>query len=316
MFWFLFLLLAAVLLIAVSGIYVFIVACLRRKELPWLIKEEIEKTPYGKYYNQIAEAEMWLRGHNAQDWYITGEDCLRLHGIWVPAENPKATVIMVHGYRSTYLLDFGKAMEIYHSMGYNLLLPDQRSHGKSEGQYITFGVKESRDIYKWIEYHNVHCGNTPVVLSGLSMGASTVLYLADKELPSNVRCIVADCGFTSPREILSSVFKRVTHLPATASLWFTELLARAFAGFSLTQEDTRRSLKHSKLPVFMVHGTDDNFVPCEMTKQASALCSGKMQVLYVEGAEHGVSFLTEPETYKTRLLAFLNEHVGVPEINK
>jgi fermentation-respiration switch protein FrsA (DUF1100 family) len=147
------------------------------------------------------------------------------------------------------------------------------------------------------------------------MGASTVLYLADKVLPANVRCIVADCGFTSPWAILSSVFKRVTHMPATPSLWIAELLARMFAGFSLKQEDTRLSLKFSRLPVFMVHGTEDNFVPCEMTRQAFEACSCVKQVLYVEGADHGVSFLVEPETYKKQLLAFLSEHVGVPVKN-
>lgn len=296
------------LLTLVSGVYMFIVACVRRKDLPWLVEEEIKKTDYGKYYDYIVTSHGWLTAHDAQDVYMKSYDGLMLHALWIPADNPRGTVLFAHGYRSTMLVDFGLAFEFYHSMGMNLLIPEQRCHGKSQGRYITFGVKESRDMLSWIDYHNSHFGRSPILLSGLSMGASTMLYLADKDLPNNVKGLIADCGFTSPKEILSSVFTSVTHLPAIPSIWVTELVARMFAGFSLYQCDSRKILKNNKLPLIMVHGTDDNFVPCDMSREGYAVCVGEKQLLLVEGAEHGVSFLVDGERYRAMIIEFLNKY--------
>lgn len=304
-----FVLLALVLLILLSGGYVFLVACVRRKELLWDVEEELKKTSYAKYYDVICIGKKFMEEHNAKDVYTRSVDGLKLHAMWIPAENPKGTILLAHGYRSNKLVDFGLVFSLYHSLGMNLLVPDQRSHGKSEGKYITFGVKESRDMKSWIAYHNETLGEYPVILSGLSMGASTMLYLADAKLPENVKGIIADCGFTSPREILTSVFQRVIHLPAAPSLWATELFARIFGGFSLTEKDTRRSLKNAKLPVFMVHGLDDGFVPCSMTEQGYHACTGPKELLLVEGADHGVSFLVDKEHYTEMVIAFLRRNL-------
>ena len=198
---------------------------------------------------------------------------------------------------------------MYHALGLNILIPDQRAHGKSEGKFITFGVKESRDMQLWVAYHNKTFGELPLILSGLSMGASTMLYLADADLPKNVKGIIADCGFTSPREIIKSVFQRIIHLPAAPTLWVANLFARLFAGFSLTEKDSRQTLKNSKLPVLLVHGLDDGFVPCEMTKQGYAACTGPKEMLLVEGADHGVSFLVERERYVETVLSFLKKNM-------
>lgn len=301
---------ALALLTVVSGIYVFVVGCVRRKDLPWLIEEEIKKTAYGKYYDLIQSTNHWLKDHHAQDVYITSHDGLRLHGLWVPAQNAKGTMLLVHGYRSTMLVDFGPAMEYYHDRGMNLLIPEQRCHGKSQGRYITFGVKESRDMLCWLEYHNRHFGKLPLILSGLSMGASTVLYLADEDLPDNVKGMIADCGFTSPKDILASVFKRVIHLPAAPTLLVTDLAARLFAGFSLSEEDSRRTLRKNHLPIMMVHGKDDGFVPCRMTEEGFAVCTGPKQLLLVDGADHGVSFLVARDRYSTMIGEFLDQNIG------
>ena len=305
----LYILIALALLILVSGGYTFVVACVRRKELPWLDEEAMKKTSYGKYYESIVLGNKFLRENTSQEIQIQSYDGLKLHAVWVPAENPKGTILLAHGYRSSKIVDFSLAFNMYHSMGMNILLPDQRAHGKSEGKFITFGVRESRDMQDWIFYHNKTFGAFPLVLSGLSMGASTMLYLADADLPKNVKGIIADCGFTSPREIIKSVFKRVIHLPAEPTLWVTDLLARLFAGFGLSEKDTRKILKNSKLPVFLVHGVDDGFVPCEMTEQAYAVCKEPKELLLVEGADHGISFLVAKDRYVQMVTAFLRKYV-------
>lgn len=295
--------------VLLSGLYVFVKACVRRKELPWMVEEELKKTSFGKYYKCIVASDEWLKEHQAQDVYVQSKDGLRLHGYWIPAENPRGTVLLVHGYRSTMLVDFGLAFAFYHALGMNVLVPEHRCHGKSEGKYITFGVKESEDITQWISYHNDHFGVQQIFLSGMSMGASTVLYLADQSLPANVKCIIADCGFTSPWEILGEVFRSVTHFPAAASLWATDLFARVFAGFSLKEKDTRKALAKAKLPVLMIHGSADDFVPCRMTLEGFDACTEDKELLIVQGAGHGVSFLVDKQSYTTKVIAFLEKHL-------
>lgn len=305
----LYILIVFALLILVSGGYTFVTACVRRKELPWLDEKAMKKTSYGKYYENIVIGDKFLKENATQELQMESYDGLKLHAVWVPAENPKGTILLAHGYRSSKIVDFSMAFGMYHAMGMNILLPDQRTHGKSEGRYITFGVKESRDMADWVSYHNETFGEFPLILSGLSMGASTMLYLADKDLPDNVKGIIADCGFTSPREIIKSVFKRVVHLPAAPTLWVADLFARLFAGFGLSEKDTRKILPNSKLPVLLVHGVDDGFVPCEMTEQAYAVCKDPKELLLVEGADHGISFLVAKERYVQTVLGFLEKYL-------
>ena len=145
----------------------------------------------------------------------------------------------------------------------------------------------------------------PIFLSGLSMGASTVLYLVDEELPANVKCVIADCGFTSPKAIISKVFSETIHLPAWISMWATDLCARIFAGFSLSQKDSRKTLAESRLPVLLVHGKADDFVPCSMTEEGYAACTSPKKMLLVEGAGHGVSFVVAKEEYLKHIQEFL-----------
>lgn len=300
---------AVLLLLLVSGGYVFTVACLRRKELPWLVKEEIEKTPYGRYYETIVAADQWLKDHNAKDIWIKSDDGLKLHGQWVRVHNARGTMLLVHGYRSTKLVDFGVAFDYYHEKGFNLLLPEHRCHGESQGRFITFGVKESTDMLRWIEYHNREFGPMPMVLSGLSMGASTVMFMADMPLPGNVKGLIADCGFTSPADILADVFRDVTHIPPWPSVFAADLFARCFAGFSLWQKQTEKTLANNRLPILMVHGTEDDFVPCDMTKRSYAACSVPKTLLLVEGAGHGVSFLADHVRYIAHIEQFLKNTI-------
>ena len=307
MFFLLYVLFGAGILILLSGAYVFCLGCVRGKDMPWLVQEEIEKTSYGCFYECMADADRWLREHDAREVFIQSHDGLKLCAQWVPADQARGTVLLAHGYRSTKLLDFGAAFELCHNLGLNLLIPDQRSHGKSQGKYITFGVKESRDMLGWLRFHQQQVGSYPVILFGLSMGASTVMYLADEDLPDNVKGIIADCGFTSPKEILTRVYRKVIHLPPEPTIWAAGLFTRLFAGFRLTQKDTRKTLAKNHLPILLIHGTADEFVPCQMTRQSYKACAGPKELLLVEGAAHGVSFLKDPDTYCSRVCGFIEK---------
>lgn len=297
-----FLMVAAVIVMFAFGVggYVFFAAC-GRKDINFLDEQEMAKTPYSKLYPAVVLGDQWLKDHHAQDVFMTSHDGLKLHAYWIPAENACGTMILVHGYHSCVLTDFSIAFPLYHEMGMNILLPSQRSHGKSEGKYVTFGVLESKDMLRWAEYHNANLSDAPVIFSGMSMGASTVMYLADEPLPDNVMGLIADCGFTSPKAIIGKVFNSVTRIPAWTVLWSTELFARVFGHFSLSQKDSVRTLTKNTRPILMVHGADDDFVPCEMTRAGHAACAGDKRLLIVDGAGHGISFLKAQQAYSAQI---------------
>ena len=292
------------------GCYTFFAACSRGKEINWLDEKAVSSTPYGQFYTHVKEGDSWLREHHARDVYTQSHDGLRLHAKWVPAENPRGTIILIHGYHSCILTDFSLAFELYHKQGMNILLPDHRAHGQSEGKYVTFGVFESSDIRQWIVYHNENLSDMPVICSGLSMGAATVMYLAGMDLPENVKGFIADCGFTSPKEIISCVFKSVVHVPAWPFMWAASLTARLVAGFWLGEKHTTKTLQKNTRPILFVHGTADDFVPCDMTRRSFAACEGEKELLLVEGATHGVSFLKAREEYIALIDGLLNKCLG------
>ncbi len=298
------------LLILAVGYYTFRTACRRNAEPDWLNEVVLQNTTYEKYTKHIQAADHWLKSHTAVDIWTKSHDGLKLHAHWVPADDPKGTVLLAHGYRSTKLLDFGMVYELYHNLGMNLLLIDQRSHAGSDGKYITYGVLESRDVQSWVKFHNRHFGMHPMVLSGLSMGASTVLYLADRDLPENVKGIIADCGFTSPKEIIAKVFRDMMHFGAGPFLWAADLFARVLAGFSFYERDTRKSLSKSRLPILLVHGTGDDFVPCKMTEEAYAACTSYKEMYLVENAGHALSYLCDTPGYRKRILDFLRKYIN------
>lgn len=286
------------------GGYTFFAAC-KRCDLDWSDREAVEKTPLGPFYSQYEETVAWAHDHGAREISVTAGDGVTLSGWWIPAKNARGTMLLVHGYHSCGFSDFSAAIPIYHQLGMNILLPCHRAHGKSGGKYITYGVLEHGDMQRWIAFHNENLAAVPVMLSGLSMGAATVLYLADQPLPLNVKGIIADCGFTSPKEIIAHVFTKTTKLPAWTVMWAASLFARFFGGFSLSGKHTVKTLANSRLPVLMIHGAADDFVPCDMTRRGYAACKGDKKLMIVEGATHGVSFYVDRENYIANVKDFL-----------
>ena len=296
------------LLLAIGGI-IFCAACVRRKEYPWHDLDAMKSTPYGKYISYISYGTNWIKTHYAKDIYITSKDGLQLHGLWIPAENSKGTVILAHGYRSSPLADFAMAYPCYHERAMNILVPTQRAHGKSEGKLITFGVKESDDMLLWLRYHNEHLSDCPVIMSGLSMGASTMLYLADQQMPDNVKGIIADCGFTSPEQIIAKVINDTVHFDGRFLLYIAELYARLIGKFSFWEKNTCKTLSRSKYPIMIAHGLADDYVPCQMSRKAFEACGSEKYLLLVEGAAHGVSFIYDQERYIEMIDQFLNKYL-------
>jgi len=258
----------------------------------------------------IQESKAWLDAAEKEDWYVYSKDGKRLHGIFVPHENARGTLVFFHGYRSSYAIDFAGAMRFYHERGLNLLICEQRAHGESQGLFLTFGAKERYDVQSWTNYlGSVFGEDHPVILTGLSMGATTVLMASSLDHMVDVRGIIADCGFTSPEAICRHVAKNRMHLPEKLVVPVLNLLTRLVCGFRLNECSTVQAVQNTKYPIFFIHGRSDDFVPCEMTEETFAACKGEKEVLYVEGAGHGLSFVVAPQEYAQRLTAFLDKHI-------
>lgn len=206
--------------------------------------------------------------------------------------------IAFHGYRSAGLTDFCGGAEISREMGHNLLLVDQRAHGKSQGRTITFGNKERWDVLSWVDFALERLGpDTKVLLYGISMGASTVLMASELPLPENVKGIVADCPYSSPSKIIFSVARKM-RIPAGLAAAFSWVGAKVYGGFDLLEADPVRAVKQAKVPILLIHGESDGFVPCDMSAEIQRANPQLVYRCTFPGADHGISFLTDPGRYR------------------
>lgn len=258
------------------------------------------------YQQMMQEGEAWLNAQAMETVQIESHDGLKLSGHFLNIGSRK-TIILFHGYRSRAFRDFSCVGDYYKGLGFNLLFVDQRAHGGSEGQFITFGVKERLDCVRWAEYVDRRIGGE-IILDGLSMGATTVLMAAGEKLPESVKGIIADCGFTSPKEIMLKVMEEDLRIRCRPLFRLVALMVKLRARFDVGEYSTIEAMKKNCLPILFIHGTDDKFVPCEMTKTAYEACTSEKSLVLIEGAGHGTSYLKEPETCKAALNDFLEKY--------
>ena len=257
-------------------------------------------------YEAIIEKGNKYIENTPHKWYYTMSfDGVKLAGSYYD-NNSECTIFLFHGYRSSAAHDFACAVEMYMDMGFNVFLADQRAHGKSEGKLITFGVKESRDVISWVEFINAKHSPKQVIISGISMGATTVLLSLNYKLPQNVRGVIADCGFTSPADIIEKVGKDSFHINARFFIPFLDLACKFIGGFSIRNISTVEAVKKTDLPILFIHGGSDNFVPCEMSELAFKECKENCRIFISQDAGHGMSFLVDTDLVLNTLKEFLN----------
>lgn len=261
---------------------------------------------FDKTYKQYIDAgKRWLEGRDAEEQYITSFDGLKLYGRLFRNGNSNTTIIMMHGFRSTAEHDFSLAFEFYFNKGFNLLIPDQRSHGKSEGKFITYGAYESRDVISWAEHINTIFPDGSLYITGVSMGATTVLMAIEQGLPTNVLGIIADCGFTSPAEIIKKVMKKDLKVPLFPFYYTTRAVTKLLTGFDFEEYSAVRAVRESKIPILFLHGKSDGFVPFYMGEEIYSAAACRKKAVWVEGADHGCSFLIDREGCTKALYGFL-----------
>lgn len=239
---------------------------------------------------------------------ITGYDGVELVGHWYPCDNPRRTVIAMHGWRSSWCNDFGLVTDFLHENHCNVLFAEQRGQNNSGGDYMGFGVTERYDCLDWIQWAAANIPeDQPIYLCGISMGATTVLMAAGMGLPKNVHGIVADSGFTSPDEIWQHIAKNNLHL--------IYHLRRSIAGNIYERKNqisefdcsTIDALRRTSTPILLIHGTEDHFVPVEMTYRNYIACAAPKRLLVVPGADHGMSYLVDQDGYQAAVKSFWEE---------
>lgn len=266
-------------------------------------------TPDGAIYDpHRAQMVAWIRELRAMehtDFSVTSFDGLRLCGKYYEYKKGAPIEILFHGYRGTAERDLCGGVFRCFELGHNALIVDQRAAGSSEGRVITFGERERRDCLTWVDFVLRHVdADARIILTGISMGAATVMSAASMELPPNVVGILADCGYTSTREIVKKVMRDL-HLPADLLYPFARLSAILLGGFDPDASSPIDSMRVCRLPVIFFHGDTDDFVPCSMSEENFVACASPHKRLVITpGAGHGLCFPVDQKGYLAELDAF------------
>lgn len=255
------------------------------------------------------ESNWILDESNYSDVEIESFDNLKLHGYKIKNEKSDIWVITVHGYMSR-----GSEMETYakgfYEMGYNILAPDLRGHGKSEGDYIGMGWDDRKDILAWIDYILNENKDAKIILHGVSMGAATVMMASGESLPKNVKAVIEDCGYSSVVDEFTDKLNNVFHLPSVPIIQVSDLVTKVRSGYWFSDASAVEQVKKSETPILFIHGDKDDFVPYEMLDKVYDAAIVEKEKLVVEGAEHTKSVVVNPELYWNTISNFINKHLG------
>ena len=276
--------------------------------------------PEGDIYEPYREQMIsWVKETRAlphEEVSITSFDGLKLYGKYYEYAPGAPIELMFHGYRGSAERDLSGGVQRCFSLGRNVLLVDQRTSCKSEGKVISFGINESRDCLAWIDFLISRFGNdVKIILTGISMGAATVMITAGKDLPENVIGVLADCGYSSAKAIIQKTIREMK-LPPALLYPFVKLGARLFGHFNLEETSPLEAMKNCKLPIIFVHGESDDFVPCDMSREVYEVCQSPKLLLTVPGAGHGLGYIMDMEGYLKNVVEFSTEYIAPTEVVK
>ena len=266
---------------------------------------------YEPYHQMISKGVEEIMAEQFEPVSILSEDGLLLAGKYYHLKDEAPGMIFFHGYRCCALRDGNGIFSYSRKLGYNVLLVDQRAHGLSEGKTITFGVMERYDCLSWVTYIVERFGgNVEILLSGMSMGAATVLMAADVGLPENVKGIIADCGYSSPKGILCEVMKEF-HFPVGITYQMAKAGAKLLGGFDVEGASAVEALKNTRIPVLLIHGDDDRFVPYSMSEECQNIGKDHIELVLIKGAGHGMSQCVDAKSYEKAIYDFCNKVLNV-----
>lgn len=262
-------------------------------EDPWLEEK--------KWYNEVEREEV----------SIESADGLNLSGVYIESESAsKKVAILAHGY-SGNLEQMAPYVKLYHDMGFNVLVPDARGHGTSEGDYIGFGWHERKDYLQWIQLMIDKVGtDAELALFGISMGGATVMNVSGEDLPDNVKVIVEDCGYSSLNGELAYQLKDMYNLPEFPLIPVTSLVTKVRSGYWFGEADTVEQVKKNKVPMLFIHGAEDKFVPTDMVYDVYEANSSPKELYIAPNADHADSYVENKEEYEQKVQGFVLKYVS------
>lgn len=265
----------------------------------------LEGTAYNPYREDMIN---WIKAARAlkhEDVEIESFDGLKLRGRYFECKKGAPIEILFHGYKGSSERDLSGGIERCFALGRNALLVDQRGSGRSEGHVVSFGINERKDCKRWVEFAIKRFGDdVQLGITGVSMGAATVIMATDQDLPHNVRFVLADCGYSSAKEIIKKCIREMK-LPATLLYPFVKLGARIYGGFDLEETSPIEAAKNCKIPIIFIHGGSDDFVPFDMSRQMYEVCTAeKKRLVNIPHAGHGMAYPAAKQQYIDALRKF------------
>ncbi len=243
----------------------------------------------------------------SEEWRIRSDDGLLLTASrFYPEAESDRWVIVAHGYGCTQQNSWYIA-STYLSMGYNVLTPDLRASGDSEGQFLTMGYKESGDITHWADEIVKRYPEARIALHGVSMGAATVmLAAASNKLPSNVVACIEDSGFTSAYHLLALRLEDSFGLPGFPAMNLLDWRCEHLAGFSLRHAAPIKVMDRVRMPILFIHGEKDTLVPPYMADLLYEACwSPRKEIFIAPDTIHGAASQTVHDEYYEKVRKFL-----------
>ncbi len=262
---------------------------------------------YEPFYDQMIDWQKKAREMDFTEVYTTSFDGLKLYGRYFEYSPDSPIELIFHGYKGDSTRDLTGAIFRCFELKHSVLLVDHRSSGKSQGNVCTFGVKECEDCKTWVNYIVNNISNKAKInIGGVSMGAATVMLASAEELPENVVCVLADCGYTSAEDIIKKVMADMK-LPPNLLFPFVKLGAKIFGNFDIDKANPLKAMEHCKLPIIFFHGDEDDFVPLEMSKRNFDACNSKKTFVTIKGAAHGLCYPVNQEQYINELREFYKD---------
>lgn len=276
-------------------------------------KSVLNKYSSKKKTDPLAENKKWYANAKKEHWYIkSATSNYRLDANYIPKKNSNKTAVLLHGFMNNKNT-MAPYAAMFHQLGYNVLIPDARAHGQSQGKYIGYGWPEKYDVRKWVKKDLAEKGKKQkIVIFGVSMGGATTMMTSGVKMPKQVKAYVEDCGYTDVKSEFLHEAQDIYHMPAPVATGAVDLLSgvsKANLGFYLGDASAVKQLKKNKLPMMFIHGGNDKFVPTKMVYQNYNATSGPKELWIAKRAAHARSFETYPREYKARVSKFLNKYI-------
>ena len=298
----------AILVLALFSIsyYIYRIAFFSPGNAHPTLDEEMEGSQYEAVRDHIHRIAHVMERYPFESITIQSHDGLKLHGRYYHLKDGAPVEILCHGYRSHPYRDCSGGHSLSRKLGYNALVIDQRAHGESEGITISFGINERKDCQRWAFYAAKRFGpDIPLILSGLSMGAATVLMVSELELPESVCAIIADSPYSTPKAILEKVCQDRRY-PLFLCRPLISLSAFLYGKFNINACTAKEAVRHAKVPILLIHGEDDRLVPWTMSQEIALSSASPVTLEVFPDAGHGLCYVNDPRKYEQAVVSFLN----------